>query len=68
MDNHSVLVGPFLLMLFIIALVVMVTGCAATVVKYDWCLGFCGSASIDKEEAPKQVIEAVKETVKAIKE
>ena len=39
----------------------LAVGCAATVVKYDWCFGFCGSAVIDKEETPQHVTDAVKE-------
>ena len=48
--------------------VLILVGCAATVVKYDWCLGFCGHATIDKEEAPQHVSEAVKETVIDLKQ
>jgi len=49
--------------LYIIICLVSV-GCAATVVKYDWCFGFCGSAVIDKEETPQHVTDAVKEVTK----
>ena len=34
-------------------------GCAATVAKYDVCLGFCAVLDVDKKETPKHVTEAL---------
>ena len=50
--------------LLLIFSALILVGCAATVVKYDWCFGFCGSAVIDKEETPQHVTDAVKEIPK----
>ena len=36
-------------------------GCAATVAKYDVCLGFCAVLEVDKKETPQHVTDAVKE-------
>ena len=39
----------------------VVVGCAATVAKYDVCLGFCAVLEVDKKETPQHVTDAVKE-------
>ena len=46
----------------------LLAGCAATVVKYDWCFGLCGSVTVDKDATPTHVSESVKETVKTVTE
>jgi len=41
----------------------VVVGCAATVAKYDVCLGFCAVLEVDKEATPEHVTKTIRETV-----
>jgi hypothetical protein len=38
-------------------------GCAATVAKYDVCLGFCAVLEVDKKATPEHVTKTIRETV-----
>ena len=50
----------------LLIITLLLAGCAATVVKSDWCLGFCGSVTVDKDATPTHVSETVKETIKTV--
>ena len=50
----------------LLIITLLLAGCAATVVKYDWCFGLCGSVTVDKDATPTHVSETVKETIKTV--